>query len=234
MKISAKQNVFNQVLAHANRIVEKRLATPVLGCVLLETLDSEHVNVTSTNLDMTVVDTVPCNIEFSGSYCLSAGLLYDITKKLPSNSDIILEKNSATRTISVTSGKASFSLNYIDSSEFPPVTAQEIIKSFDLSACALKNALNTAKVAMSQDGARIQLNGLHFHYEDENGVDTLRIVATDLFRIACVSIPVSEIARDMAPIIISRRAVGELLHMLDDMADDNSISLKLQNGQIMF
>ena len=234
MKFSVKQNILNQVLAHANRIVEKRLATPVLGCVLLETLDSEHVKITSTDLDMTVVDVMPCSVEFSGTYCISASLLYDITKKLNSNSDIFLNKTDDSNTITITSNKASFSLNYIESSEFPPVTAQEILMSFELQANLLKRALNTAKVAMSQDSTRIQLNGIYVHYEHENGSDTLRVVATDLFRIACVSIPVSSEISNLTPVIISRRAVGELLHMLDDVNDGNSISVKLQNGQIMF
>lgn len=234
MKFSVKQNVLSQALAHANRIVEKRLATPVLGCVLIETLDSEHVKITSTNLDMTVVDTVPCTVDFSGTYCIPAGLLYDITKKLSPNSDIVLNKTDDANTITVTSNKASFALNYIENSEFPPVTAHEILMSFELQASILKQALNTSKVAMSQDSTRIQLNGIHIHYEEENGLDTLRIVATDLFRIACVSIPVSSEVQNLTPIIISRRAVGELLHMLDDVADDHSVSVKLQNGQIMF
>ncbi len=234
MKISIKQTILNQVLAHANRIVEKRLATPVLGCVLMETVDSEHINVTATNLDMTVVDIAPGNVEFTGAYCIPASLLYEITKKLPSASEIVIEKSNDTNSIAVTSNKTSFSLNYIESSEFPPVTAQEILQSFELNATTLKNALNTAKVAMSQDNTRIQLNGIHIHYENSNGLDTLRVVATDLFRIACVSMPVSADAKDINPIIISRRAVGELLHMLDDVPDDNSINVKLQNGQIMF
>ena len=234
MKISIKQNILNQVLAHANRIVEKRLATPVLGCVLMETVDSEHINVTATNLDMTVVDIAPGNVEFTGAYCIPASLLHDITKKLPSASEIVIEKSNDNNSIAVTSNKTSFSLNYIESSEFPPVTAQEILQSFELNTTTLKDALNTAKVAMSQDSTRIQLNGIHIHYENSNGLDTLRVVATDLFRIACVSMPVSADAKDIKPIIISRRAVGELLHMLDDVPDDNAINVKLQNGQIMF
>ena len=169
MKISIKQTILNQVLAHANRIVEKRLATPVLGCVLMETVDSEHINVTATNLDMTVVDIAPGNVEFTGAYCIPASLLYEITKKLPSASEIVIEKSNDTNSIAVTSNKTSFSLNYIESSEFPPVTAQEILQSFELNATTLKNALNTAKVAMSQDNTRIQLNGIHIHYENSNG-----------------------------------------------------------------
>ena len=229
MHIIVKQNVITQVLAHANRVVEKRLATPVLGCVLLETIDNEHVKITSTNLDITVIDVFPCTVEFSGSYCIPAGLFYDITKKL--NSDIVLEKSDNANTISVTSNKASFAIHYVESKEFPPVTSQEILMSFELNANLLKNALNIAKVSMSQDSVRVQLNGVYMHYENEDEQNRLRIVSTDLFRVACVSIPASNDIQNMSPIIISRRAVGELLHMLDST---DSVSVKLQNGQVMF
>ncbi len=234
MKVLVKQNVLAQVLAHANRIVEKRLATPVLGCVLIETIDDKNVRVTSTNLDMTVIDIMPCTVDLQGAYCIPASLLYDITKKLNANSEILLVKSEEMNTISVTSNKANFSLHYIESGEFPPIAKQEHLLSFELKASLLKDALNVAKVSMSQDSARIQLNGINMHYENLKGVDSLRIVATDLFRIACVSIPVSDDAKGMAPVIISRRAVGELLHLLDDVDETDVVIVTIQNGQIMF
>ncbi len=234
MKVTVKQNILAQVLAHANRIVEKRLATPVLGCVLFETIDNEHIKVTSTNLDMTVVDVTPCSADSKGSYCLPANLLYDITKKLNLNSEILLEKADDTNTIVVNSNKASFSLHYIESGEFPPIAKQDNLLSFELKASILKNALNIVKVSMSQDNARIQLNGVYMHYENEDGFHKIRVVATDLFRIACVSIPVSNEAKDMPPVIVSRRAVGELLHLLDDVDEADFVIVTIQNGQIMF
>lgn len=228
MQLIIKQNILSQLLSHVNRVIERRLAIPVLGCVLFNAT-SGKLQLTATNTDMTSIATAKCDVVEEGKYCLPAGLLYDIVKKLSSNADIVFESNKDNKTIKVTSNRTSFNLHYVDSDAFPPTTIETTnIKQFLLNTHELSYALNTSKIAMSQDASRLQLNGIYIHID--NG--QINYVATDLFRIAKVSLAWGHTEK-FNPIIISKRTVGEILHLIDETNDD-LIQIQLNSGQITF
>lgn len=241
MHVSIKKELLVQTLAHANRIIEKRQASPVFGCVLFEA-SNDNIKITATNMDMTIVDIIgfnpaDCIIDEPGAYCLPVNLLYEISKKFSSNSNIILEsknKSSDHAVIQITSNKANFSIHYINSSSFPPlelVNEKDDYIEFLIRAEDLKNAIDITRVAMSQDMIRAQLNGIYIHYNEED--KTLRFVATDLFRISCVSIKAPENTSNIKPVILSKRTVIELLHMLSDINKNESINIKMNEKQVI-
>ncbi len=238
MHVSIKKELLVQTLAHANRIIEKRQASPVLGCVLLEA-NRDYIKVTATNMDMTIIDTinfspVNCIIDEPGVYCLPVGLLYDITKKFSNNSNVILQNNVEKDVIQIKNNKAIFDIHYINSEHFPPlelVNNTDDYVEFSMRVEDLKCSLDTVRVAMSQDIIRTQLNGVYIHYSEKDG--TLRFVATDLFRISCVSIKSPENACNIKPIIISKKTVVELLHMLSDIDKDDRVNIKINEKQII-
>ena len=238
MQVSIKKELLVQVLAHANRIIEKRQASPVFGCVLFEA-SNDNVQITATNMDMTIVDVIgfnpaTCIIDESGSYCLPVGLLHDISKKFSSNSNIVLQSKNDTNEIQINNNKTNFSIHYIDSNSFPPLelvnNTNDYIE-FSMRAEDLKNAIDITRIAMSQDIIRTQLNGIYIHYNTED--NTLRFVATDLFRISCVSIKAPENVSNIKPVIISKKTVIEILHMLSDINKNDSISIKINEKQII-
>ena len=238
MHISIRKELLVQTLAHANRIIEKRQASPVFGCVLFQ-VGQDYIKITATNMDMTVIDTIEfdpadCVMNESGEYCLPVGLLYDIAKKFNNNSNIILRSDDDTNAVQISNNKTEFIIHYIDSNSFPPL---ELVNDtgdyvqFSIRAEVLKNALDIAKVSMSRDVIRTQLNGIYIHYNNDD--NTMRFVSTDLFRVSCVSISAPENAGNIKPIIISKKTVGELLHMLADIDKQNDVTLKVNEKQII-
>lgn len=237
MYVSVKKELLVQTLAHANRIIEKRIASPVLGCILFDA-DSNGLTITATNMDMTIVDTIEfhpgdCIVSDPGKYCLPVALLYDISKKFSANSNIIISSNNSdgdnpTKEIHITNNKTNFSIHYIDSNAFPPlnlISENSNDVEFSIVAEDLKNAIDISRVSMSQDIIRAQLNGIYIHYNEED--DTLRFVSTDLFRISCASMKAPENSNNIKPLIISKRTVVELLHMLSDVEKTDNINVKL-------
>ena len=238
MQVSIKKELLVQVLAHANRIIEKRQASPVFGCILFEA-SNDNVKITATNMDMTIVDVIgfnpaTCIIDELGSYCLPVGLLHDISKKFSSNSNIVLQSKYDTNEIQISNNKTNFSIHYIDSNSFPPLelvnNTNDYIE-FSMRAEDLKNAIDITRIAMSRDIIRTQLNGIYIHYNNDD--NTLRFVATDLFRISCVSIKAPENVSNIKPVIISKKTVIEILHMLSDINKDDSVSIKINEKQII-
>ena len=238
MQVSIKKELLVQVLAHANRIIEKRQASPVFGCILFEA-SNDNVKITATNMDMTIVDVIgfnpaTCIIDELGSYCLPVGLLHDISKKFSSNSNIVLQSKYDTNEIQISNNKTNFSIHYIDSNSFPPLelvnNTNDYIE-FSMRAEDLKNAIDITRIAMSRDIIGTQLNGIYIHYNNDD--NTLRFVATDLFRISCVSIKAPENVSNIKPVIISKKTVIEILHMLSDINKDDSVSIKINEKQII-
>lgn len=233
MKLSINQKVLEKALAHANWIIEKKQAIPILGYILFEAEAGKGVKITATNMDMTIVDTIACDVEISGRYCLPASLLYDITRKIKSGSEILLEYTEHDNSIKLTSNKASFSIHYMESDGFPPITEARYDVTFSMETKVLQEAIDVAKVAMLQDNSRFHLNGIHMHAEAKPGNLKLRFVATDLFRISCISTTAPAEVQNMPPIIVSKRTVSEILRLIDGSGDD-ALQISVSANRISF
>lgn len=239
MELVINQKILEKALAHANWIIEKKQAVPILGYVLFDAKPDAGLKITATNMDMTIVDTIDCDVTEAGKYCLPAGLLYDITKKLQPGADISFEYSAENNSIQVTSNKASFSIHFMETDSFPPIADLNYDVSFMLNTGILKKSIDVAKVAMLQDNSRFHLNGIHMHYENELGNIKMRFVATDLFRISCVSASAPQEVQNMEPIIVSKRTVTELLKLIENTPDEetkvsvseNRISFSLQSAE---
>ena len=233
MRLRINQKVLEKALAHANWIIEKKQAIPILGYILFEAEAGKGLKITATNMDMTIVDTIACDVEIAGKYCLPASLLYDITRKIKSGSEISIEYTEHDNSIKLTSNKASFSIHYMESDGFPPITEAKYDVTFPMKTKILQKAIDVAKVAMLQDNSRFHLNGIHMHYENEQGNSKLRFVATDLFRISCISASAPAEVQNMHPIIVSKRTVGEILRLIDGSGDE-MVNISISENRISF
>ena len=97
--------------------------------------------------------------------------------------------------------------------------------------------IDHTKFAMSDDELRHHLNGIYFHLYEENGLK-MRAVASDLHRMACVSINAPEGLTDMPYTIVGRKAILEIRKLLDDNLEtvkiglsDRRFELSLQNNK---
>ncbi|MDR0640136.1 MAG: DNA polymerase III subunit beta [Holosporales bacterium] len=237
MKLTINQKILEKALSHANWIIEKKQTVPILGYILFRASQEDGTLIlTATNMDMTIVDILHCDVGAGGSYCLPAGLLYEIVRKIPSGANVCFEAASDQNIIKVTSSKASFSIHHMDSDGFPPIASADYPVSFALNTKTFKKAIDVAKVAMLQDNTRFHLNGIHMHYDNDLGRNNINFVATDLFRIACVNIDAPISAQGMSPIIMSKRTVMELIKLIDGGAEttakvsvaENRISFELE------
>lgn len=234
MRFIIDKKTLERAMTHAVGIIDRKQTVPILSYILINASAEEGIlTITSTNMDMTIIDRIKCDIEKSGAYCLPANLLYDITKKMRNDSKIAIEYNEAEQSVSISANKAAFNIHYMNSDDFPPIADASYTVQFTLGAEVFKKAVDIAKVAMLQDNTRFHLNGIHMHYENDMGVTKLRFVATDLFRISCVSILAPNDVQNMPAIIVSKRAVGEILKLVDN-SDSAEIVLSVSDTRISF
>lgn len=233
MKLTINQKVLEKALAHANWIIERKQASPILGYVLFDADEDRGLTITATNMDMTIIDTIECSVLHSGKYCLPAGLLYDITKKMKAGSEISFEYLEDSNSIQMTSDRASFSIHYMKSDDFPPIADANYTINFSMNTKILKKSIEVAKVAMLQDNSRFHLSGIHMHYENDLGIGKIRFVATDLFRISCVSANAPHEVQNMESIIVSKRTVAEVLKLIDGSGDEET-NVSISENRISF
>ncbi|MDR1488806.1 MAG: DNA polymerase III subunit beta [Holosporales bacterium] len=234
MKFTIEKKLLEKVMSHAVGIIERKQTVPILGYVLMESSSVDNtIKITSTNMDLTIVDVVKAEVEQSGIYCVAANLLYDITKKMKNNSKITVSFDEAKGSVVIISNNSSFDIHYMNKDNFPPIIDATYDVKFLLNSEVLKKSINIAKVAMLQDNTRFHLNGINMHYENDLGVNKLRFVATDLFRISCVSVLAPNESQSMPSIIVSKKTVGEILKLIEDTAADE-VCLSISDTRICF
>ena len=87
MKISVEKNNIFKSLSHVQNIVEKKNTIPILSNILIEAKDNTLV-LSATDMDISITETLNCNVIEEGSITVSAHTLYDIIRKLPDGNEI--------------------------------------------------------------------------------------------------------------------------------------------------
>ncbi|MET3588953.1 DNA polymerase-3 subunit beta [Bartonella silvatica] len=232
MRIKVDRSQFLKSLGRVHRVVERRNAVPILSNVLIDA-DNDYIQLKATDLDLEVTESFVGNIEQAGAITVPAHLLYDIVRKLPDGSEVVLsaDENQAS-TMSVVSGCAHFQLQCLPKTDFPESLPGQFGHRFSLSASGLKHLLDCTQFAISTEETRYYLNGIYFHVVDD-GALKLRLVSTDGHRLAQVEMEAPSGVDGMPGVIIPRKAVGELQKLLSEEIDGD-VSVELSETKIRF
>src|SRR4029078_5752317 len=141
-------------------VVERRNTIPILSNVLISTAKNE-LKLTATDLDMELVETVPCKAQGEGATTVPAHMFHDIVRKLPEGTDIELDRDGEQGRLSLTSGPAQFSLQTLPADDSPAVAVDALGHSFPLAAADLKRLIEKTRFAISTEETRYYLNGIY-------------------------------------------------------------------------
>ena len=84
--IVSKSDIF-KTLSHLQSIVSKKNTLPILSNILIEA-ENNTLTLSATDMDISIKETISCNIIDVGSTTLNAQMIFDIIKKLPDTSEI--------------------------------------------------------------------------------------------------------------------------------------------------
>ncbi|MFN7710048.1 MAG: DNA polymerase III subunit beta [Holosporales bacterium] len=235
MKVSADRSALLKALAHAQSVVEKRTTIPILSHVLLEA-EGDLLRLTSTDLELAIVESVPAQVEKIGSTTVPAHMLHDIVRKLPDGAAITMTLDPNTKRLTLSAGRSRFQLSCLPVEEFPAIQAVDMVHKFRVSAKEMLRLIDRTRFAMSTEETRYNLNGIFFHAAEGS---ELRAVATDGHRLARASMPLPQEAASMPGVILSRKAVGEMTKILSvtegDVLvgfSDTQMSLTFEGGYL--
>ena len=213
-----------KALSHIQGIVEVRHTLPILSNIILKAKDNE-LTLSSTNLDIYCADKIKAEVSIAGEISVSAVTFFEIVKRLPSGSEVVMTMEDGENEIILKCGRSKFNLSTLKTDDFPIISDNDLSTNFVLSADELIRIIDKTKFAVSNEETRYYLNGIFLHRADRNSIQFLRAVATDGHRLAQYDIPLPQGAEEITGIIIPKKTIFELRKVLDDANGDVSISL---------
>lgn len=221
MKLSINQSELLKALTIVQKGITSRSTLPVLSGVFVQTVGDE-VTFQTTDLELSIQYTTTALVEEEGSTVLPGKLIVDIVKNLP-DAAVHVESNEDNAIISCESSSFSIRcLNPLDFPGFPKVDpTQTIVVPFeDFSTMAKK----VCRV-VSRDESRAILTGVYIEVEEK----TLKMVATDSYRLAVTETPIETDTEDFNAVL----AGGFVSDLASLPKTGEDIQLSLSENQIV-
>jgi DNA polymerase-3 subunit beta len=231
MKVTVERAELLKSLGHVHRVVERRNTIPILANVLIKA-ERSKLSLKATDLDLEVIDSIAAEVSPAGSTTVPAHMFYDIVRKLPEGTQVVIEGSGDRAVLSIRAGRSRFTLQTLPESDFPDLAAGEMSHKFKLSAGDLKRLIDKTQFAISTEETRYYLNGIYLHAAGTAKAATLRAVATDGHRLAQVELPLPDGAAGMPGIIVPRKTVGEVQRLIE--TGEGDVLIELSQGKIRF
>ncbi len=231
MKVTVERSALLKSLGHVHRVVERRNTIPILGNVLIRA-EKGKLRLKATDLDLEVIETVAAEVSPGGATTVPAHMFYEIVRKLPEGTQVVIEASGDRAILSIRAGKSRFTLQTLPESDFPDLAAGEMSHSFKVANADLKRLIDKTQFAISTEETRYYLNGIYLHSAGSAKSATLRAVATDGHRLAQVELPLPEGASGMPGVIVPRKTVAEMQRLIED--NDGEVAIELSSGKIRF
>jgi DNA polymerase-3 subunit beta len=225
MKIKANRDDLLGPLTQIGGVVERRQTLPILANVLLNA-KSDQLTITATDLEVELKTNAVAQCDEELDFTLPARKLIDICKALPEGSSITIQVENEKAVLR--SGRGRFSLGILPAIDYPAIEPSAIKETITLNQKVFKRLLEKTQFAMAQQDVRYYLNGLLL--EVKGGI--LKTVATDGHRLAMSEVDgIADPELDIQ-VIIPRKAVIELIRLLND--SDDEIKIDLSSNHVRF
>ncbi|HEY5527079.1 MAG TPA: DNA polymerase III subunit beta [Candidatus Anoxymicrobiaceae bacterium] len=226
MIVSCEKDKLNNLVQTALRGVSSRVTMPILSGLLI-TAEGGRITISSTDLEMSIKAELEADISESGSTVVSGRLLGDIVKSLPAG-QLQIETGEKFLTVKSTGGE--FRIREMMPEDFPQIPAWEGATVVKVTGGEFMVAVQQTARASSTDEKRPVLTGT---LVEKNVADsTLKLVATDSYRLAWKEAEVSGSVADWEDCIIPSKTMNEVARLAG--GSDADVELKMQDKQVMF
>ena len=230
MQFIVKRDILLRSLSFVQGVVEKKNTLPILSNVLLQ-LKGNKLIIVATDLDIIFHDEInDVKITKEGSTTTSAAILYDILRKISSNSELHFDLKTENK-LSLKSANSDFNLLCLPTDNFPSFSDEFEGQEIFINNKNFLKLLNKTKIAISNDDTRHYLNGIFLHLTEAHGRSFLTGVATDSHRLSSSSVEV-EGADNFSSMILPRKTVFQLCSLLAET--NEKLSIQTSENKIKF
>lgn len=191
-------------------VVEKRQTMPMLGNVYVQ-ISHQQLAVTASDLEVELqARTALKNFDNPLEFTVSGRKLMDICRALPDQAPIefTLENDK----LFIRCGRSRFSLATLPVQDFPLFHENQTSPTFVIEQQNLRHLTHRTAFAMAQQDVRYYLNGMLLEIHEGE----IKAVATDGHRLALNTLSAPVINNDVMQVILPRKGVLELMHLLQD------------------
>jgi DNA polymerase III subunit beta len=224
MKISISKEQLSIGLQAVQNVVATRTTLPVLSNVMLRA-EGDRLELTATDLDISVTTSVPATVKKAGATTLPAKKFFGIIRELGPQ-DIELDTDDKNHT-TIQSGSSYYKIHGLGADEFPAEQPIAESRKINLPQEKFKALLRKTSFAISTDETRFVLNGILLSLKEHN----VTMVATDGRRLALAYEEVDVPASSQGECIVPTKAINELNRLLQAKGD---IEIKIGPNKVSF
>ncbi len=230
MQFGVNRDILLKSLNYVQGVVEKKNTLPILSNVLFQ-LKDKKLSIVATDLDIVFYDEISdVKIISEGSTTTSATILYDILRKISSNSELKFDLKSENK-LSLKSENADFNLLCLPTDNFPSFSDDFEGQEISLNNQNFLKLLNKTRISISNDDTRHYLNGIFFHITEAQSRYFLTGVATDSHRLSSSSIEIKSL-NDFPSFILPRKTAFQLCSLLSEMK--NELIMQISENKVKF
>ena len=230
MKFKIVCSNFFKTLSHLQGIVDKKNSLPILSNILIEAKDNE-LTLSSTDMDISIIEKIDCNVLENGSTTINSQILYDIVRKIDDNSEIEIISNNG-KLLTLRADDSRFSLASLPKEDFPIIDMDNSGNTIKINSKIIFKLIDKTKFAISNEETRYFLNGLYFNITKDQNNSIVTLVGTDGHRLAKFSHNIENDIDQLSGVIIPKKTIYELSKLL--VEKDQNVLISISSNRIVF
>lgn len=203
MEIRLKRDELLAELVPMQGIVERKSTIPVLSHLLL-TVKGGRLHLAATDLDVSLVSSVPAEVKSEGSLAVQARKFVEIVRSLVA--DEIKLSLEGERSLRIHAAKSKFRIHGLPAVDFPSLPQVEGEAKLVVPLARFRRMVSKVLFAVSSEESRFQLSGALFRLHGKRA----ELVATDGHRLALVDAGLGFESADDS-VLVPRKALQEIL-----------------------
>lgn len=216
MKFTVERDALLRALDHAQRIVVRQDAIPILNTVWVGATAGQ-VRIRATNMDMLAETTCPADIETGGEACVSAHLLFKLLQRLPAGSPVSVDGTPAPGKMEIRCRRSQTELPTLGTADFPDLGIHPDAPIAEIAADELAKLLGIPAHIPKDDSPYTFGAGVHLHAL--TAAATLCAEATDNKRVTRVMLPLPDGFERLPPITLARKPTEEIVRLCGRSTD---------------
>lgn len=223
MKISCSTTILSDAVLKVQKAVSAKSSIPTLEGINIIAKD-DSLELRGYDLELGITTVIPAKIEQPGKIVLNAKLLSEIARHLPDKDTNITVSENLTTTI--TSGQAYFSIEGLNSEDYPEMPKLNEAFFIEIESSKLKRMLQQTIFAISDDDSKPAHMGSLFDISEGK----LNIVSVDGYRFALSTENITSDANNK--FIVPGKTLSEIIKLLSD--DEEIVKISASERHIIF
>ncbi len=206
MNIRIKQEDLSGVLSLVTGVVPTSSAIPVLSNLLLET-DGDKLRISATDLDISIISSVACEVGKQGAITVAAKRLQEIVRELP-DEDVDIKVDG--EKISIKCSRSTFRMMGMEKEQFPKIADLSKEKKIKISGGLLEKMIRRSVYSVARDDTRPVLSGVLW----ELGSAETAMVGTDGHRLARMAVAGDFGVSEDVAVIVPPKALAQIQRLV--------------------